>query len=148
MDPSLLLYVTCAAALAAVLSGLRIIPEDVVMPLHRFGRFHRVLAPGWHLVVPFLDRLGLPVSLIGHRVVVDADGTRRVGAEVLFQILDPLLAGREIEQVDRLVRQTTTERLEQMLPAAAGPEQVNWLKSQLNGALQPLGVRVTRCQLR
>ena len=147
MDPSLLLYVTCAAALAAVLGGLRIIPEDVVMPVHRFGRFRRVLSPGWHLVVPFMDRLGLPVSLIGHRVSVRRDGPHAAAVEVFFQILDPVLAGRDIEQVDRLVRQAVKECLAESGADQVGAERASALKAALNVALQRLGVRVTRCQL-
>lgn len=148
MDTTLLFYLLSTVLVAGLASGLRVVPDDVVRPLRRLGRFHRVLPPGWHLVVPFLDRLGLPVSLVGHRVSVREEGEGSAAVEVFFQILEPTLAGRDIEQIDRLVRRAADACLAEPPPAQERSAQALWLKTQLNSALRGLGLRVTRCQLR
>jgi len=119
----------------AWLTGLRRIPDNSVVTLHRFGRFVRALGPGWRWTVPGLDRLGQPVCLIGHRLELEAGGAR---AELYYQILDPALAGEALDHVDALVA-------EQAGLALTGP--ADTFKAELNRRLAPLGLRVIRSTL-
>lgn len=141
----LLLMLTCLALLA--LAGLRRVPEGQVCTLHRFGRFRRALAPGWHLTLPGVDRLVHRVPLIGHHVELSApDAAGR--AEVFFQILDPARMGVELEEVDRVVERALQERLPEVRREAAdAPALALRLKDELNARLGGRGVHVTRCRL-
>ncbi|MCK7593598.1 hypothetical protein [Pseudomarimonas salicorniae] len=140
--------VSLALILVLPLLAMRNVPTDRVVPVRRWGRFHRALGPGWHVVWPILDRAGPGVPLIGHRVTAAdaADGQAR--AEVFFQILDPQLIGRDLERVDAIVSQAAVAQLTSL---GAGIDAATWapeFKARLNRALQGLGLRVTRCQLR
>ena len=85
----------------AWLTGLRRVPDNSVVTVHRFGRFVRALGPGWRWTLPGLDQLGQPVCLIGHQLsVVGAQGAQ---AELYYQILDPALAGEALDDIDALV---------------------------------------------
>lgn len=122
----------------AWLTGFRRVPDNSVVTVHRFGRFIRALGPGWRWTLPGLDHLGQPVCLIGHHLsVVGADGTE---AELYYQILDPGLAGEALDDVDTLV-------IHEALPLLDVPQHADALKSALNQALGPKGLRVIRCRM-
>lgn len=122
----------------AWLAGLRRVPDNSVVTVHRFGRFVRALGPGWRWTLPMLDQLGQPVCLIGHHLsVVGAHGDE---AELYYQILDPVLAGEALDDVDALV-------IHAALPLLDEPQGAEPLKMALNQALGPKGVRVIRCRM-
>ena len=53
------LLVAAALPLAVAALGLRKVPAQRVLTVRRFGRYRRTLSPGWHWVLPVLDRAGL-----------------------------------------------------------------------------------------
>ena len=122
----------------AWITGFRRVPDNSVVTVHRFGRFIRALGPGWRWTLPGLDQLGQPVCLIGHHLsVVGADGNE---AELYYQILDPALAGEDLDDIDALVVRET-------LPLLDAPQDTEALKRALNQALGPKGLRVIRCRM-
>lgn len=56
-----LLAVPIAIVLAA--KGVYVVRQQTARVVERFGRFRRVLLPGLHFVIPFVDRVSRPVSL-------------------------------------------------------------------------------------
>src|SRR5471030_744980 len=48
--------------LAAVLSSIKIVNTGYLAVLERFGQFNRVLEPGWHFIIPFVDFLRKKVT--------------------------------------------------------------------------------------
>lgn len=131
------------------LLAFRRVPDDRVVPVRRWGRFHRALGPGWHVVWPVLDKPGAGVSLIGHRVttVNETTGAGGAQAEVFFQIMDPALVGSDLERVDAIVSQAAALQLSKLGAGGEGAGLAMEFKSKLNRTLQGLGLRVTRCQL-
>jgi hypothetical protein len=128
------------------LTGLRKVADDSGVTVHRLGRYHRVLGPGWHWTMPGIERLGRPVRLIGHHVDVSAPtGTR---ADLYYQILDPARAGAVLDQVDQLVQQQARDALA-ALPPPAEPDRspAEALKAELNRRVARHGLRVIRCSL-
>jgi regulator of protease activity HflC (stomatin/prohibitin superfamily) len=122
----------------AWITGFRRVPDNSVVTVHRFGRFIRALGPGWRWTLPGLDQLGQPVCLIGHHLsVVGAGGAE---AELYYQILDPALAGEDLDDADALV-------IRESLVVLDDPVGADTLKTALNQRLAPKGLRVTRCRL-
>lgn len=130
----------------AWLTGLRRVPDNSVVTVHRFGRFVRALGPGWRWTLPGLDQLGQPVCLIGHHLDIPADSGAH--AELYYQILDPAQAGEALDRVDALVTDQAREALAG-LPAANddAPSLAETLKAELNRRLGRMGLRVIRCAL-
>ena len=120
--------------------GLRRVPAHRVTSVHRFGRYRRTLGPGWHWIVPGLDRTRGEVDLVGHRLEVDglAAGS---GAELYYQIVEPEKAGEALERMDDWVAGQAREALQ---GKALSSDQ---LKSELNRRVARLGLRVIRCSL-
>lgn len=141
MDPLVLTLLLAALLLGA--AGLRRVPVASVVTVHRFGRYRRALGPGWRWVLPGVDRLGPPVSLIGHHLAIPAQaGT---AADLYFQILDPARAGAALDDVDAMVSAQARDALAALPAAAPGPAEA--LRSELNRRVARLGLRVVRCSL-
>lgn len=46
-----------AASFLFSLQGVRVVPEQSAWIVERFGRFHTVLKPGLHFLIPFVDKI-------------------------------------------------------------------------------------------
>ncbi|KDO32478.1 hypothetical protein SPRG_02955 [Saprolegnia parasitica CBS 223.65] len=59
MDTTVAIVLPVAVAVLLVLlivsKGVKIIKEKEVMVVERFGRFHTILTPGFHVIIPFVD---------------------------------------------------------------------------------------------
>lgn len=137
--------------LVLMIAGMRYVPEDTVLTVHRFGRYVRTLTPGLRFTLPVLDKVAHRVRLVGHQVEVPVDGNTLAHADVYYQILEPERTGDALERVDALVEHRAT----QALSALSGGEASNdshhlaaRLKQDLNHDLAALGLHVTRCNLR
>lgn len=140
MNVATLLFLLLLLPLAVVALGLRRVPAQRVLTVRRLGRYRRTLGPGWHWILPGLDRAGGQVDLIGHHLHV-RDEAGRDEAELYYQILEPEKAGETLDQVDAWVTAQTREALGQ---AGQSPDQ---LKHELNRRVGHLGLRVIRCSL-
>ena len=129
-----------ALPLALAAAGLRRVPAQTARPVRRFGRHLRVLGPGWHWVVPLLERSGRDVEMVGHRLQVQA-GPEATRAELYYQIVEPQKAGETLENVDEYVARHAREAL------GAGSHSPEALKLELNRRVGRLGLRVIRCSL-
>jgi regulator of protease activity HflC (stomatin/prohibitin superfamily) len=98
--PSYAVYVfLIAAAVAFVLEGVRVVPQQSAFVIERFGRFSSVLEPGLNFIVPVFDRVAYRHSLkevpldVAEQVCITKDNTQLgVDGILYFQVMDPRLA--------------------------------------------------------
>jgi regulator of protease activity HflC (stomatin/prohibitin superfamily) len=98
--PSYAVYVfLLAAAVAFVLEGVRVVPQQSAFVIERFGRFSSVLEPGLNFIVPVFDRVAYRHSLkevpldVPEQVCITKDNTQLgVDGILYFQVMDPRLA--------------------------------------------------------
>jgi regulator of protease activity HflC (stomatin/prohibitin superfamily) len=138
MNVALLLFLLSPLAVLAL--GLRRVPAQRGLTVRRLGRYQRTLGPGWHWILPGLERAGGQVDLIGHHLHVRGSGGKRE-AELYYQIMEPEKAGETLDQVDAWV---AAQAREAMHESSATPDQ---LKLELNRRVGRLGLRVIRCSL-
>lgn len=148
----------CLAGLAALAMWLAVerVEEGQIAVLRRFGRSRRILTPGVHLVLPFMDRVERRLSTIGrsvelkeHLIGQDSAGWQ-IDGRVYYQILDPRQAAPELEHLE----ETVTEELDRLLPDFL-PEHRNdssdtfnvALKQSLNERLRARGILIARTQI-
>jgi regulator of protease activity HflC (stomatin/prohibitin superfamily) len=88
-----------AAAVAFVLEGVRVVPQQSAFVVERFGRFYATLEPGLNFIVPVFDRIAYRHSLkevpldIPEQVCITRDNTQLgVDGVLYFQVTDPRLA--------------------------------------------------------
>ena len=58
----IVLIVIIALILITILSSIKIVNTGYLYVVERFGQFHRVLEPGWHVTIPFADFVRKKVS--------------------------------------------------------------------------------------
>jgi regulator of protease activity HflC (stomatin/prohibitin superfamily) len=98
--PSYAVYVfLLAAAVAFVLEGVRVVPQQSAFVVERFGRYHQTLEPGLNFIVPVFDRVAYRHSLkevpldVPEQVCITKDNTQLgVDGILYFQVTDPRLA--------------------------------------------------------
>jgi len=98
--PSYAVYVfLLAAAVAFVLEGVRVVPQQSAFVVERFGRFYATLEPGLNFIVPVFDRVAYRHSLkevpldVPEQVCITKDNTQLgVDGILYFQVTDPRLA--------------------------------------------------------
>jgi len=88
-----------AVVVAFVIEGVRIVPQQSVFVVERFGKFHASLEPGLNLIIPFLDRIAYVHSLkevpldVPEQVCITKDNTQLgVDGILYYQVTDPRLA--------------------------------------------------------
>jgi regulator of protease activity HflC (stomatin/prohibitin superfamily) len=88
-----------AAAVAFVLEGVRVVPQQSAFVVERFGRFHATLEPGLNFIVPVFDRVAYRHSLkevpldVPEQVCITKDNTQLgVDGILYYQVTDPRLA--------------------------------------------------------
>lgn len=152
MDLTTVFALTASLLFALALAALRRVPQGEVHTVHRFGRYVRTLAPGFHLVWPLLDRVASRVLLIGHHLELPAraHGPMPAGGDLYYQILDPARTGDALERVDSLVLDEAAAVLEEVANQGAQPEagySAEAFKKALNARMSGLGLRIIRCSL-
>ncbi|MGN0143375.1 MAG: SPFH domain-containing protein [Clostridium sp.] len=59
---SILLVLVLLIAVGAILSSIKIVNTGYLYVVERFGQFDRVLEPGWHFIIPFVDFVRKKIS--------------------------------------------------------------------------------------
>ncbi|WP_373899081.1 SPFH domain-containing protein [Haloimpatiens sp. FM7315] len=58
----IIFLILLALVLLILLSSIKIVNTGYVFVVERFGQFHRILEPGWHMVIPFADFVRKKIS--------------------------------------------------------------------------------------
>src|SRR5687768_8168346 len=109
MNTLLILLAAATLVLALAASGLRRVPAQRAATVRRFGRYRRTVGPGWHWLLPQLDKTGAEVELINHHLQVARAGGQ---AELYYQILEPSMTGETLEHVDDFVTAQALEAVD------------------------------------
>lgn len=88
--------VVLAVAIAFVVKGVRIVPQQHAWVVERLGKYHATLSPGLNIVIPFIDRVAYQHSLkeisldTPSQVCITRDNTQlTVDGVLFFQVTDP-----------------------------------------------------------
>jgi regulator of protease activity HflC (stomatin/prohibitin superfamily) len=92
-------FFVIALAVAFVIEGVRVVPQQSAWVVERWGRYHTTLQPGLNIIVPFIDRIAYRHSLkevpldVPEQVCITRDNTQlSVDGILYFQVTDPRLA--------------------------------------------------------
>ncbi|HAN23663.1 MAG: SPFH/Band 7/PHB domain protein [Microbacterium sp.] len=142
--------------------AVRIIPQATAGVVERLGRYHKTLAPGLNLLVPFIDRLRplidmreQVVSFPPQPVITEDNLVVSIDTVVYFQVTDARAATYEIANYLGAVEQLTTTTLRNVV-GGLNLEEALTSRDEINGQLRVVldeatgkwGIRVSRVELK
>lgn len=130
--------------------------------VERFGRFTRILKPGLHLLVPFIETIGARVNMkervmdIPTQEIITKDNAMaRVDGVVFYQVLDAPKAAYEVDDMLLSIMNLTQTNLRTVMGGMDLDELLSkrdtinaLLLNVVDEATEPWGIKITRIEVR
>ena len=99
MDGFFVAIMIVAVVVFFVTRAVKVVPQQNAWVLERLGKYHATLAPGFNLILPFLDKVAYKHSLkeipldVPSQICITRDNTQlQVDGILYFQVTDPMRA--------------------------------------------------------
>ena len=148
--------------LAVLVSCLKIVPQAQAYVIERLGAYQGTWSVGFHIKVPFLDKVARKVNLkeqvadFPPQPVITKDNvTMQIDTVLYFQITDPKLFAYGVENPIMAIENLTATTLRNIIgemeldQTLTSREVINTkMRSALDVATDPWGIKVNRVELK